>query len=112
MAEFNPTVTISHCAHVTDTLGQYDMIISREILRKLGINLHFSTATMHWRDVEVSMKESTCTKEETFNAEEELFVSEETDLDKEQQEKLLMLLQNHEKIFNGALGPWKGPLTR
>ena len=70
---------ISHCAHVTNTLGQYNMIIGRELLHKLGINLHFSNATMHWQHVEVSMKESTCTKQETFHIEEELFVSEETD---------------------------------
>ena len=79
MAKFNPTATASHCDHVTDTLGQYNMIISRELLHKLGINLHFSTATMHWRDMEASMKESTCTKEERFHVKEELFVSEETD---------------------------------
>ena len=79
MAEFSPTATISHRAHVTDMLGQYDMIIGRELLHKLGINLNFSTTTMHWQDVKVSMKESTSTKEETFHVKEELFVSEETD---------------------------------
>ena len=71
---------------------------------------------MHWQYVEVSMKESTCTKEETFHIKEELFVLEETNqiskildtkyapadlqkiveglpqLDKEQQDKLLALL--------------------
>ena len=54
MAEYNPTTTISHHAHVTDTLSQYNMIIARELLRKLGID---------WRGVEVSMKKITCTKE-------------------------------------------------
>ena len=116
MAEFNPTATISHRDHVTDTLGQYVMIIGRELMHTLGIDLHFSTASMHWRDVEVSMKGSTCAKEETFHIKEELFVSEETNqiskildtkyapadlqkiveglpqLDKEQQDKLLALL--------------------
>ena len=29
-------------------------------------------------------------------------------LDKEQQEKLLKLLQNHENLFHGTLGQWKG----
>ena len=79
MAEFNPTATFSHHAHVTDTLGQYNMIIGRELLHKLGIDLHFSTANMHRQDVEVSIKESTCAKEETFHIKEELFVSEKTD---------------------------------
>ena len=79
IAKFNPTATISHCAYVTDTLGQYDMIIGREILHKLGIDLYFSTATMHWQDVELSMKESTCTKEEKIHVKEELFISEEKD---------------------------------
>ena len=79
MAGFNPTTTISHRAHVTGTLCQYDMIIGRELLHKLRIDLHFSTTSMHWQDVEVSMKELTCTKEETFQIQEELFVSEDTD---------------------------------
>ena len=79
MAEFNPAATISHCAHVTNTLGQYNMIVGRELLHELGIDLHFSTATMHWQHVEVSMKKSTCTIPETFHIAEELFVSEETD---------------------------------
>ena len=79
MAEFNPTAIISHNAHITDTLGQYDMIIGRELLHELGIDLHFSTATMHWQHVEVSMKKSTCTIQETFHIKEELFVSEEID---------------------------------
>ena len=76
MDEFNPTATISHQAHITDTLGQYDMIIGRELLHELVIDLHFNTTTMHWQDVEVIMKESTCTKEETFHIEEQMFVSE------------------------------------
>ena len=79
ISEFNPTATISHCAHVIDTLSQYNMILNRELLCNLGIDLHFSTASRHWQDVEAIMKESTCTKEETFRIKEELFVSEETD---------------------------------
>ena len=79
MAEFNPTATIGHRAHVTDTLGQYNIIIGRELLHKLGIDLHFSTTSMPWQDMEVNMKESTCPKEETFYIKEELFVLEETD---------------------------------
>ena len=79
MARFNPTATISYHAHVTDTLDQYNMIIGRELLYELRIDLHFSTTTIHWRPVEMNMKESTCTKEETFHIKEELFVSEETD---------------------------------
>ena len=48
MAEFNPTATICHKAHVAENLGNYDMIIGRELLHELGIDLQFSTATMHW----------------------------------------------------------------
>ena len=54
------------------------MKIGRELLHELGIYLQFSTTNMKWKDVEEIMKESTCTKEETFHVEEELFVSEET----------------------------------
>ena len=79
MAKFNPTATISNRAHVTDALGQYNMIIGRDLLHKIGTDLHFSIVIMHWQDMEVSMKESTRKKEETFQIEEEMFVLEETD---------------------------------
>ena len=78
MDKFNSMATISHRALVTDTLGQYDMTIGRGLLHELGIDLQFSTATMQWWDLEMSMKESTCTKKENFHVEEALFMLEET----------------------------------
>ena len=135
MDKFNPMANISHRAHVTNTLDQHDMIIGRELLQDLGIDLHFSISGMYWQEKEVIMKESTCTKEETFHIKEDIFVSEEKDwiakildakyvpadlqkiveglpqLDKEQQDKLLSLLQNSKKIFDGTLDQWKGSPT-
>ena len=63
MAEFNPTAMVSHCTHVTDTFGQYNKIIGRELLHEMGIDLHFSNAIMHLQNVEVGMNKSTCTKQ-------------------------------------------------
>ena len=79
MTKFNLTATINHPTHMTNTLIQYGMRIGRELLHKLVVHLHFSTSTMQWQEVGVSMKELTCTKEETFYIEEEQFLFEETD---------------------------------
>ena len=77
--EFNPTAEITQTVHVTNTLGNYDLIIGRELLHKLGVDISFSTKTMTWNDVTINMKRPTCTREDSFHAEEELFVSDETD---------------------------------
>ena len=78
---------------------------------------------MTWNNVTIDMKKPTCTKEDSFHVEEELFVSQETDqiakildtkykptnlkeitnnlpqLDKTQKEQLHTLLQNKENCL-------------
>ena len=48
-------------------------------MHKLGVDLSFSQKTMTWNDVTIEMKNPTCTKEDSFHVEEELFVSDKTD---------------------------------
>ena len=77
--EFNPTAEITQTVHITKTLGNYDLIIGQDLLHKLGVNISFSSKTMTWNDVTIDMKPHTCTHEEAFHVEKELFVSNETD---------------------------------
>ena len=74
LADLNPTVEITHSVHVAKTLGNYDIIIGQDLLHELGIDIRFSTKTMCWNVVEVEMKKITCTKEDLFHMEQELFV--------------------------------------
>ena len=68
MAEMTKTV------HATKTLGNYDLIIGRDLLHKLGVDISFSTKTMSWNNVTIDMKPPTCTRKNAFHVEEELFV--------------------------------------
>ena len=78
-AKFNPTAEITNTVHVTKTLSNYNIIIGRDLLHELGINIKFSTKIVRWNDVKINIKKPTCTKEDLFNMEEELFVSDKTD---------------------------------
>ena len=77
--EFNPTAEITKFLHVAKTLGNYDVIIGRELLHKLGVDMSFSQKTMTWNNVTIDMKPPTCTKEDLFHVKEEIFVSDKTD---------------------------------
>ena len=70
---------ITKTVQVTKTLGNYNLIIGRDLLHKLGVDIGFSSKTMTWDDVTIDMKPPTCTREDTFHMEEELFVSNKTD---------------------------------
>ena len=134
--EFNPTAEITKLLHMAKTLGNYNVIIGRELLHKLGFDISFSQKTMTWNDVTIDMKPPTCTKEDYFHVEEELFVSDETDqiakildakykpanlkeitdilsqLTNNQKEQLQTLLEKQNKLFDGTLGLWKGSLYK
>ena len=64
---------------MTKTLGNYNLIIGRDLLHKLGVDISFSSKTMTWNDVTIDMKLPTCTGEDVFHVEDELFVSDKTD---------------------------------
>ena len=77
--EFNPTEEITQTVHVTKTLGNYNLIIGRDLLHTIGVNISFSSKTMTWKNVIIDMKPPTCTRKKSFHVEEELFVSDKTD---------------------------------
>ena len=64
---------------MTKTLGNYDLIIGWDLLNKLGVGISFSSKTMTLNNVTIDMKPPTCTREDEFHMEEELFVSDITE---------------------------------
>ena len=49
------------------------------MLHKLRVDISFILEAMTWNDVTMDMKPPTCTREDAFHVEEELFVLDETD---------------------------------
>ena len=113
--------------------SNYDMIVGRDLLEQLGINLKFHTQTIEWDDAEIPMRSPSITHQEAFLAEstegklalkasERLKsildakcekanlvqeVNRHDDLTEDQQQKLLVLLKKCEHLFDGTLGRWK-----
>ena len=135
LTELSPTAILEDTVHVTDqNLGQYDIIIGRNTLQQLGIDLLFSTSTVSWpeRDVELPMKpqEGNCKREHFFiqdppsvqQSSERLTnildaKYKKADLDdvtstienlntRLEQKQLNRLLTDYESLFDGTLGRW------
>ena len=109
------------------------MIIGRDLLEELGINIKFSTGTIEWDDAQLLMRNPNITHEQAFLAEDTegklaIQASERlksildakyekanlyhevhkcNHLTPEQQQSLLELLQKYEHLFDGTLGKWK-----
>ena len=116
--------------------NNYDMIIGRDLLHELGINLKFDTAEIEWDQASVAMQNMDTVKEDWAEQfEEEMLFMEDpstTDaeriqeildakyrpadleqiaeecqhLNKDEQAKLLNLLKKYEHLFDGTLGSW------
>ena len=117
--------------HVTKDLGAYDMIIGRDILRDLGIDIKFSTETCSWDSHEMPFKDSDASVEESYFVREPDVVDEATErlkgildakyeaadlqevassashLTTDEQENLHCLLSKYASLFDGTLGNWK-----
>lgn len=116
--------------HVAENMGAYDMIIGRDIMSFLGINIQFSDLTVHWDYADMPFKPIDATVETAYHIAESMAVEESaerikkildakyqaTDLEKvcsaqshleyQQQRKLLDLLNKYKDLFDGSLGKW------
>ena len=137
---FHENKTISCKAYVDESHHEscnYDMIIGRDIMHSLGINLLFDTAEISWDNAKVHMQHSEILRGDWVDTlEQELLyahdpdttdaeriqgiieskytpadlskiVEECTHLEKGEQKQLLRLLQKYEDLFDGSLGTWK-----
>ena len=118
--------------HVTKDLGSYDMILGRDILEFLGIDVRFSNMTVEWGTSTMPFKESDSTPLDSYHVDDpsgieervnrvkeileakyepadlEQICSAQDQLQVEQQKKLLALLQKYSELFDGTLGTWQG----
>jgi hypothetical protein len=118
--------------------SRYDMIIGRDLLEQLPLDIKFSDHTLSWQERSIPMKlmdelnsknintiveecyESILTGEMTRRTMEildakyekanlQLITSQCTYLPKEERTALLKLLLRYEDLFDGTLGTWNGP---
>ena len=48
LPEFHEDKLLEWNVHLTPKLGNYDMIVGRDLLTEIGIDIHFSTHTCTW----------------------------------------------------------------
>jgi Aspartyl protease len=116
--------------HVAENMGAYDMIIVRDIMNFLGINIQFSDLTVHWEHASMPYKPVDATIDTDYHIAETMVVEDTTerirkildakyqatDLEKvcsaqshleyQQQRKLFDLLDKFSDLFDGTLGKW------
>jgi hypothetical protein len=65
--ELNPMAKIDCKLHVANTLGVYNMILGRDILKSLGIILNHVTETITWDDASIPMKTTLAQRADSFH---------------------------------------------
>lgn len=70
LPEFHEEKILEWDVHVSGMLHSYGMIIGRDILTQLGIDLHFSTSTCTWDSSIITMRKSDSTAEQSYYVEE------------------------------------------
>eukprot|EP00957_Ditylum_brightwellii_P058744 4454048-Ditylum_brightwellii.AAC.1 len=56
LTKLNPTAKVGYKLHVANTLGVYNIILDRDVLKSLGIVLNHATETITWDDASIPMK--------------------------------------------------------
>ena len=140
LPEFHEGKTIDWTVYVDSSdneFSTYDMIIGRDMLKELGIDLIFSDLMMTWANATVPMRNLSWLNENNIEAYENEILSMHdpltteaeriqrimevkyapADLDEivkeikhlthEEQSQLLTLLTKYEDLFDGSLGTWK-----
>jgi gag-polyprotein putative aspartyl protease len=116
--------------HVAENMGVYDMIIGRDILSFLKIDIRFSDQLVIWEGSEMPFKPVKASVTTDYHIAESMTVEEYTDrikkilnakysatdlekvcssqshLEVEKRQKLLALLSKFKDLFDGTLGKW------
>ena len=66
--------------HITESLGTHDMIIGRDLMDFLGIDVRFSTRTIEWENHSMPFKAAKATADEDYHIEESMTLSEKFDI--------------------------------
>ncbi len=140
LPEFHQGKDISWTMYVDESdkrLNNYDMIIGRDLLKELGIDLLFSTGEMKWAQATVPMRDPSMLQASQIDTlENEIYsmhdpettdaariqsiidikyapqdiaaiVAEATHLTNNERKGLSKLLTKFEPLFDGTLGEWK-----
>ena len=133
LPELHDNRLIEYDLHITPNMGAYDMILGRDILSDLKINLQFSDNTVVWDQSSIPMKDPHSVEQEVYHIDDPASVNEATErlksildakyekadlqkiaddalyLTEEERGKLHALLEQYETLFDGTLGQWSGP---
>ena len=135
LPELSPSASITTTVHVHPTqITRYDMIIGRDLMTELGIDVMFSTSTIDWGRMNASIP----MKPYDFSFVEDVYIAESDDVEQDtdrlssildakyaptdvaafanaqehlsvsERSDLFNLLQRHEELFDGSLGHWTG----
>ena len=66
LPELNESKSITHSIHFMDQPMNYDMIMGRDLLQELGININFKNMTLEWDNNIIEMKSTEATEETSF----------------------------------------------
>jgi hypothetical protein len=67
LPELNPTTEIEHKFHVMSTLGRYDMIIGRDVMKTLGMIIDFKTKLITWGKYHTNMKPTSVSVNDSYS---------------------------------------------
>ena len=131
LPEFHEDKLLEWNVHLTPKLGNYDMIIGRDLLTRVGIDIHFSTHTCTWDNSTIPMRNSDTEIKQSYLVEESGPIKQATtrlkkildakyeaadipkivrsrhDLSITQKTALQQLLEKYGSLFDGSLGVWK-----
>ena len=135
LPELHPDKTLSWEFHVDEQqLTHYDLLIGRDLLNEVGIDLLFSSKQICWEGATTSMRDPTTFRDQPVeqlvkqtlaqDQIEEDFIQRMTEqkyspanlkeeaekcsnLTKTEKDQLLQLLNKYKSLFDGSLGTWK-----
>ena len=132
MPEFHESRLISYKVSLIEGDCPYDMILGRDLLEKLKINLKFDTQSVMWDEVEVPMKPNDATISDAYVTQDSESMLDATErikkildakyepttvaeivlqcehLTLDEKESLAHMLEKHRSLFDGKLGKWEG----
>jgi hypothetical protein len=132
LPEFFDNRIIIYNVHVTENTSNYDMIMGRDMLKELGIQINFGSNSVTWDEVSIPMKPFNARIETDYHIEDSVAVKDATKRMKQildakyepanldeivaqtdhltpnQRIKLRSLLEKYKYLFDGKLGHWKG----
>ena len=130
--ELHANKIINQYIHVVDlNIDRYDMIIGRDLIRSLDIDIHGGDMTIHWDDAAIPWRDIDSTAKDVFalsqhnapfndetkrmkrilNAEYsksdiKTIAESSTHLDLQERNEIYTLLNEYEFFFHGNLGTW------